>query len=159
MERYDQETGRALRLFVILSRCFDSVSEHARRDIARYKLSISEFGTLELLYHKGPQPLGEIAERILLTTGSVTYVMDQLEKRGLAQRVACPTDRRVYYAELTADGRALIQTLFPEHAECLRQAVAGLTPEEQETAIQLLKKLGLSAQAALKSNERIFTTT
>src|SRR5438105_241711 len=128
-ERYDLETGRALRLFVVLTRCFSSVSEHARRDIARHKLSVSEFGTLELLYHKGPQPLGEVAERILLTTGSVTYVMDQLERQGLAQRVACPTDRRVYYAELTAAGQALMESLFPEHAECLRKAVAGLTAE------------------------------
>ena len=150
-KRYDEETERALRLFVILSRCFDSVSEHARRDTARHKLSGSEFGTLELLYHKGPQPLGEIAERILLTTGSVTYVMDQLEKRGLARRVACPTDRRVSYAELTADGQALMQTLFPQHAECLRKAVSGLTSEEQEAAMKLLKKLGLSAQAALNA--------
>src|SRR5215467_3348285 len=136
----ERETGHALQLFVVLTRCFNSVSEHARRDIARHRLSVSEFGTLELLYHKGPQPLGEIAARILLTTGSVTYVMDQLEKQGLAKRTVCPTDRRVCYAELTPAGQALMESIFPQHAECIRQAVSELTAAEQEAAIQLLKK-------------------
>lgn len=145
----DEATRRALRLFIVLTRCQSSVSEHARRDIQRHGLSTSEFGVLELLYHKGPTALGVIAEQILVTSGSLTYVVDQLEKRGLAQRVACPSDRRVTYADLTEAGRTLIRTLFPNHAEQIREAVSGLTPEEQETAIALLKKLGIAAKNAL----------
>ena len=145
----DEATRRALRLFIVLTRCFDSVGEHARLDIQRHALSSSEFGVLEMLYHKGPTSLGVLAERILLTSGSLTYVVDQLDKRGLVQRVPCPKDRRVTYADLTAAGRALIREIFPHHAEQIRQAVAGLTPEEQETAIALLKKLGLAAKDAL----------
>ncbi|HLK60685.1 MAG TPA: MarR family transcriptional regulator [Chthonomonadaceae bacterium] len=145
-DRYDPETQRALRLFVVLTRCYNSVAEHARQDIARHGLSGSEFGVLELLYHKGPTSLGVIAERILLTTGSLTYVIDQLEKQGLARRIACPTDRRVCYADLTEAGRERIQQIFPEHAARIRQALSGLAPDEQEAAIALLKKLGLSAQ-------------
>ena len=145
----DEATRRALRLFIVLTRCQSSVSDHARRDIQRHGLSGSEFGVLEMLYHKGPTTLGVLAERILITSGSLTYVVDQLQKRGLVQRVACPADRRVTYADLTDAGRALIAAIFPEHAEQLRQAVSGLTPEEQETAIALLKKLGLAARAAL----------
>src|SRR5690349_7706650 len=102
--RLDEATSRALKLFVILSRAAASVGEHARQDILRHGLSVSEFGVLEYLWHKGPQPLGEVAERILLTTGSVTYVIDQLEKQGLVRRRPCPTDRRVIYAELTDAG-------------------------------------------------------
>jgi MarR family 2-MHQ and catechol resistance regulon transcriptional repressor len=145
----DEPTRRALQLFIVLTRCCDSVMEHARQDIQRHRLSGSEFGVLEMLYHKGPTPLGVLAERILITSGSLTYVVDQLQKRGLVQRVACPTDRRVTYADLTDAGRALIREIFPDHAEVLRQAVSGLTPDEQETAIALLKKLGLAAKDAL----------
>jgi len=145
----DEATRRALQLFIVLTRCHSSVSEHARQDIQRHALSVSEFGVLELLYHKGPTTLGVLAERILLTSGSLTYVVDQLEKRGLVQRAACPTDRRVTYADLTEEGRSLIRTVFPDHAEQIRQAVSGLTPEEQEAAIALLKKLGLAAKNTL----------
>lgn len=148
--RYDEETERALRLFIALTRSCSSVTEHSRRDIVRHGLKPSEFAVLELLYHKGPIPLGGVAERLLLATGSVTHVIDQLEKQDLVKRVACPRDRRVLYADLTEKGRALIADIFPPHAARIRQAVAGLSPEEQEAATALLKKLGLAAKASLE---------
>jgi MarR family 2-MHQ and catechol resistance regulon transcriptional repressor len=150
----DPETRRALRLFVVLARAAKSVADHARADIARHGLSVSEFGILELLYHKGPQSLGVLSEKILLTTGSVTYVVDQLEAQGMVRRVTCSTDRRVTYAELTEPGRARIAALFPPHADVIRRAVSGLSPEEQETALNLLKKLGRAAAALPAPNEK-----
>jgi len=143
---YDAETRLALKLFVVLARAGASVAEHARQDILRHGLSVSEFGVLELLWHKGPQPLGEIAERILLTTGSVTYVIDQLQKQGLVERRSCPTDRRVIYADLTDAGRERIESIFPDHARRIVGAVSGLSSEEQELATVLLKKLGGAAK-------------
>lgn len=146
-----EATDRALQLFVVLNRCFDSVAEHARRDIFHHRLSVSEFGVLEMLHRKGSLSLGKIAEKILLTTGSITYVIDQLEGRSLVRRVACPTDRRRLYAELTEQGSRLITEIFPAHELAIQNAAAGLTLEEQETAIQLLKKLGLAARLSLEN--------
>ena len=142
----EEATQRALRLFVVLMRCSNAVAEQTRRDIAQYDLSASEFAVLELLYHKGPTLLGVIAERVLLTSGSMTYVIDQLEKQGLVQRIACPTDRRRIHADLTEAGRAKIAAIFPGHAERIRQAMAALSPQEQEEAIRLLKQLGLAQE-------------
>lgn len=146
MERYGEESERALKLFVTMVRCFDSVSAHARNDIIRHGLNVSEFGVLEFLYHKGAASHGEIAEQILLTTGSVTYVIDQLVKQKLVERKSCPKDRRVIYADLTEQGREKMDAIFPEHVEVIRRAVSGLSAEEQETITGLLKKLGLSAK-------------
>jgi MarR family 2-MHQ and catechol resistance regulon transcriptional repressor len=106
-----------------------------------------EHRTRALMLSGGQQRL---AERLLLATGSVTHVIDQLEKQDLVKRVACPRDRRVLYADLTEKGRALIADIFPAHAASIRQAVAGLSPEEQEAATTLLKKLGLAAMANLE---------
>ena len=147
LDSYDDDSRRALKLFVVLARAAASVGEHARQDIVRHDLSVSEFGVLELLLHKGPQPQGEIADRILLTTGSVTYVIDQLVKKGLVERQTCPTDRRVIFAALTAAGRDRIAAIFPAHIHRIVQAVAGLNPTEQKAATDLLKKLGKSAEA------------
>ena len=145
----DHATRRALKLFVVLSRACASVGDRARKDILRHDLSVSEFGVLELLWHKGRQPLGEVAERILLTTGSVTGIIDQLVKKGLVERKSCHSDRRVIFADLTPAGKIRISSIFPEHAACIAQAVAGLSAEEQEVAITLLKKLGHAAKAAV----------
>ena len=147
---YDADTQRALHLFVVLTRCYNSVSEQARKDIAQYDLSVSEFAALELLYHKGPTPLGCIAEQVLLTSGRMTYVIDQLAKQGFVKRVHCPEDRRKLYAELTETGHAKIAAIFPGHAERLRQVMAALMPQEQEIALKLLKQLGLSLTSGAK---------
>lgn len=104
----------------------------------------TEFAVLELLYHKGRQPLQKIGTKILLASGSITYVVDKLEKRGLIKRVSCPSDRRVTYAEITEEGAAFMEKIFPEHEKNLHELMNALTPEEKDTAIELLKKLGLS---------------
>ncbi len=142
----DDATQSALHLFVVLMRCTNSITEQMRQEMARYDLSASEFAVLELLYHKGPTALGAIAERVLLTSGSMTYVIDQLEKQGLVMRVACPTDRRRMLADLTESGRAKIAALFPGHAERIRQIMSALSPPEQEQAARLLKQLGLAQE-------------
>ena len=44
----------------------------------------TEFAVLELLYHKGNQPLQQIGDKILLASGSITYVVDKLEKKNFS---------------------------------------------------------------------------
>jgi len=144
---YGEAADTALKLFVVLSRAYRSVEEHARRDQERHGLGGTEFGVLEVLYHKGPMLVGEVGSRILLTSGSTTYVVDKLEKRGLVTRRPCESDRRALYVELTGEGRALIAEIFPSHARAIETAVAGLTPEEQRIATALLKRLGRHAEA------------
>lgn len=147
------ETQLALQLLVGLARCTHSVMKYCVNDILRYDLKISEFEVLELLYHKGQTPQGAIAERVLLTTGSITYIVNQLEKKGLVQRVPCPEDRRIIYAEITEAGKAKMDKMFPPHAEEVRRAVSGLTVEEQQQALALLKKMGLAASALTHDSE------
>jgi MarR family transcriptional regulator, 2-MHQ and catechol-resistance regulon repressor len=142
-----EETKRALKLWVVLAKCFNSVADLDRKSIARFGLIPSEFAVLESLYHKGPIKLSEIGKHLLLTSGSVTYVVDKLEKQGLVKRVDCPEDRRAIFAHLTDEGRERIEQIFPAHAECLRETLSGLSPEEQEIATVLLRKLGFGAKA------------
>lgn len=146
---YGKAADTALKLFVVLSRAQRSVAEHTRRDQERHGLGMTEFAVLEVLYHKGALLVGEVGSRILLTSGSTTYVIDKLEDRGLVRRRPCASDRRALYVELTAEGEALISRIFPEHARAVERAVAGLTQEEQRTVTELLKRLGRAAQDAL----------
>lgn len=109
-------------------------------------LSATEFMVLELLYHKGRTSLQPIGDKILVTSGSITYTVDKLEQKGLLRRVDCSEDRRVTYVELTADGKALFDRIFPSHAEMIEGLMGGLSQEEKAEAIKLLKKLGQYAQ-------------
>ncbi len=141
----------SLELIVVLSRAYNWVNAHAIRDIRCHGLNPTEFGILEALYHKGPLPLQQIGEKVLISSGNITYTVDKLEQKRLLVRRPAPHDRRVIFAELTQKG--LLAALFPGHAEALRAAVSGLSPEEQAQAIRLLQKLGLAAQDSYDHQE------
>lgn len=138
--------AQSLKLFVVLSKAYKVIMDRAVKDMKRNGLSAAEFSVLELLYHKGKTPLQPIGDKILVTSGSITYTVDKLEQKGLLTRVECPEDRRVTYAEITASGKELFDRIFPAHADMVESLTGGLTAEEKQIAIMLLKKLGHYAQ-------------
>ncbi|WP_175988601.1 MarR family winged helix-turn-helix transcriptional regulator [Bacillus sp. Marseille-Q1617] len=140
----NQGTKQSLKLFIVLSRAFKALNEEINKNIQENGLNPTEFAVLELLYHKGDQPLQQIGGKILLASGSITYVVDKLEQKGYLKRVACPKDRRVTYAQISEPGRSLIDKIFPNHEDRIHELMSSLSPEEKKDAIELLKKLGLS---------------
>lgn len=142
----EQDPTLSLKLFVVLSKAYKTVMDRALKDIKRHGFSSSEFAILEVLYHKGRIPLQQIGEKILVTSGSITYNIDKLEKRGLMVRVPCEEDRRVTYAEITEAGVQLLDSIFPEHMECVDSIMSGLSADEKQQATELLKKLGKKAE-------------
>ncbi len=144
----DPRFADVLKLFTVLSRAHASLMEKSQENVARYGLTHGQFAVLEVLYHRGPLLQGDIQSRILASSGGITYLVDRLVERELVERRESPEDRRARYAALTAEGIAFMDRIFPEHARCLAQASAGLTPQEQRQAIELLKALGKGAQEA-----------
>lgn len=134
----------ALKLFVILSRANRAVTDEVKKDIKNYGLNPTEFAVLELLYHKGDQPIQQIGERILLASGSITYVVDKLEKKEYLMRRPCPNDRRITYAAITETGKEFMDGIFPSHEEKIEEIFSELTLEEKQDVATLLKKLGKS---------------
>ncbi|CAM4367559.1 MarR family 2-MHQ and catechol resistance regulon transcriptional repressor [Paenibacillus endophyticus] len=140
----------SLELFIALSRATQWVNAHADRDIRSNGLNRTEFGVLELLYHRGPQPLQQIGEKVLMSSGNITYVVDKLEKKDLVRRRASTEDRRLIFADLTDQGKQFVENVFPGHQAVIEQAVDGLSSEEKQLASKLLKKLGKFAQEHYK---------
>lgn len=136
---------RALKLFVVLSRASTAVHDWMNQHADLHDLTLTEFTILEALYHKGPLLLGDVQKKILLSSGGVTYTVDRLVEKGLVVRRECESDRRARYAALTPKGEALIARIFPAHAERIEQVMGTLSAREQDEAIALLRKLGLSA--------------
>lgn len=143
-DNMSKQINQSLKLFIVLSRAYRAVNEQVNKLIQTNGLNPTEFAVLELLYHKGDQPLQQIGGKILLASGSITYVVDKLEQKGLLNRVACPKDRRVTYAQITDQGKAFIENIFPDHEKRIHELMSELSEEEKSQAINLLKKLGLS---------------
>ena len=148
----DPETATALKLWLTLSRAYQSTAELSRMDIARQELNPAEFAILEALYHKGPLLLGDVQRKVLVSSGGTTFLVDRLEKRGLVERQSCPNDRRARYATLTRDGQAMMKKVFPVHAKAMKDAMAGLSAPEQKIVTGFLKRLGLAAAAKAAEN-------
>ena len=81
VEDLDNDTHISLKLFVVLSRTLQTIEKMTIKEINNQGLNLTEFGVLELLYHKGDQPIQKIGQKILLASSSITYVVDKLEEK------------------------------------------------------------------------------
>lgn len=135
----------ALKLWVVLARAHSAIQTHLQAQVASYGLTLTEFGILEVLHHRGPLLLGEVQRRVLVSSGGVTYLIDRLTSRGLVERRECLEDRRARYAALTQQGEEFVSSVFPEHARCIQRVLSGLDEDEQREALRLLRSLGLAA--------------
>ena len=85
---------KALSAYVKLMRAAESITARAHRHLSSFGLTISQFGVLEALFHLGPLSQKDIGQKILRSSGNITMVIDNLEKRGLVRRERDRQDRR-----------------------------------------------------------------
>jgi MarR family 2-MHQ and catechol resistance regulon transcriptional repressor len=106
-------------------------------------LTGAQYGVIRCL-GEGPEeglPLSELSERLLMTCGNITCVVDKLEEAGLVRRERSVADRRVIHAQLTPRGRELFDRAVPAHRQRLQEQFGGLSPTEQAELARLLRRL------------------
>lgn len=138
-----KEEVLALDTFIKLSRANSAFEARMLAHDVLEDLTLSQFGVLEALYHLGTMCQGVLSQKLLKSTGNMTLVLDNLEKRGLVRRVRSLTDRRMVSIELTDSGKALIARIMPLQAQAIAKEMGVLTPEEQADLGRLCRKLGL----------------
>ena len=121
-----------LKLVIAIARTYNQLFTKIEESLKPEGVTTTEFGVLEHLYHKGKQPVQNIAEKILVTSGTITYIIDKLEKRGLVERIRCVEDKRVFYVTLTPEGENLISGVFKRHEDMLERLFSDLTLEQKE---------------------------
>ena len=136
-------------IYLVLWRAFRAIEENASRSVSSLGLGQSDFAVLEVLLHKGPQPVNIIGKKVLLASGSITAAVDRLESRRLLRRTSDPKDGRSRIVELTERGRRLIEQAFQKHAQDMEETMAVLKSAERAEFVRLLKKVGMWAAARL----------
>ena len=132
----------ALLTYVKLMRAANAARNFAARSLGGTNLTHTQFAVLEALYHLGPMPLSDVAQRVLTTGGNLTMVAGNLEKQGLARRQPSPEDKRLQIMALTPKGKSLIRQTFPQHAAAIAEFLSALGPEEQAKLGDLCRRLG-----------------
>jgi MarR family transcriptional regulator, 2-MHQ and catechol-resistance regulon repressor len=141
----DPTVEAAVRAYVKLIRASRAVLARVEPRLAKTSLTATQLGVLEALLHKGVMTQRELGRKVLTSAGNMTDVLDKLEGRGVLRRVRSTADRRSVRVELTDEGRALIEALFPEHARDIAEAMGALCPEELGVLGDLLRRLGRGA--------------
>ena len=122
-----------------------NVKEFDRRtsEIARsYGLSFSQFMVLEALLSKGKLSISEVRDTILSSVGTISLVVNNLEKMDYIKRESDKNDKRICLLSLTDEGRELIEKIVPENEQMINTYMEALSKDESETLLVLLKKLG-----------------
>lgn len=142
------EEGKALdlRLLRVVRNMVSELYASLEADIRSYGLSLETFQILEFLYSNGPRPIQKISETLSIPSGSITYVIDKLEKKGYLERLPIPGDRRKTNAALTGEGRSYFDTIFPKHVDTICGQLSYATDEEKLELIRVLKKIGFGIQ-------------
>jgi MarR family 2-MHQ and catechol resistance regulon transcriptional repressor len=138
----DPKSVLALDTFIKFTRAANAFESRLYQNAILEDLSPSQFGVLETLYHLGAMCQGELSAKLLKSTGNITLVLDNLEKRGLVRRVRETHDRRMVKIILTPEGEVMIQRVFPHMVEAITCDLAVLTAEEQAQLGTLCRKLG-----------------
>ncbi|XJZ28654.1 MarR family winged helix-turn-helix transcriptional regulator [Bacillota bacterium Lsc_1132] len=127
--------------YLVLMQTSKAVQDRMRLELTKNNLSLTEFSVLEVLYFKAKQTIQQIGNRVLISSGSMTYVIDKLEKRGLLKRIACLDDRRAIHVALTNEGNRLMVNIMPKHQELVEYIFGSLNNNEAEQLAKLLKKV------------------
>ena len=128
-------------------KALQAISKLIQADLQGTGLGESDFRVLEILLHKGAQPVNVIGPKVNLTPGSISVAVDRLHSRGLVSRVEDPGDRRVRIVDLTPAGRELIVPVFRRRAAVLEEVFAVLRPGERVQLERLLKAVGRNAES------------
>jgi DNA-binding MarR family transcriptional regulator len=125
---------------------------------ADQELTFSQWTTLVALHDGRITTAGELAHNICHDAGSLTRLIDQMEKRGLVTRQRSEADRRVVTLGLTARGRALVEQMAPKVMQFWNRLLSGFSRGEVDTLIALLTRLVIATEGTTPSKLLISQT-
>jgi len=129
------------RLSHLVIEFFEKINSWEHAVVQGTGLSPAQMHTIEIVGHDGPLRMKSLAAKLSVTTGSLTVMVDRLEKKGLLARKPHESDRRSFLVELTEKGKRLFVKHEQYHRRLTEEMLAALTPEEQERFSAILEKI------------------
>lgn len=107
---------------------------------AKYGLGITDMKALSVLFREGPMTAGHIAQRLSLTTGAVTSVIDRLERRGVVRRTPDPKDRRKVIVTIDYEALASGENVYRSMGEAFADLHETYSTEQLEFLVRYHQK-------------------
>ncbi len=152
-ERYPDLDVSAVEAYLTFLRTATDVHQVMDGHFAEHDLSMGKFTVLMLLYKAetglSPEEFltpSECAEMAGVTRGTITGLLDGLERQGWIERQPHPGDRRRSIIVLTSNGSDRLEAMLPRHFRLITAMMTQLTTDERETLTTLLQKLRSGTQ-------------
>lgn len=125
-------------VFVSILKTSKAIQDYLKQRLRKFGLSQTEYAVLEVLYEHGKQTVHQIAGKVFLANGSMTYVIDKLVEKGFVQRSDCREDRRVVHVEMAKEGQTLMDDLHPQYKKIVEDLFSDITEDEQKITVRTL---------------------
>ncbi|MCU1438750.1 MAG: hypothetical protein JWP66_1837 [Naasia sp.] len=116
-----------------------SVEKYRRRVAHRFGVSVTELRALAQLSEHDELTPRQLADRLDLTTGSVTALLDRLEEADLVRRTRHPSDRRSLQLQLTESGHRLMSASYRIYQQRLLFALRSLPEGSAQTVTAFMR--------------------
>jgi DNA-binding MarR family transcriptional regulator len=133
----------SLRLWLRLLSSTQVIEQEIRSRLRiEFETTLPRFDLMaQLQRHPEGLKMGELSRRMLVTSGNITGIVDQLEAEQLVRRESCPSDRRAYLIAFTDKGQKSFSLMAKAHERWVEELFAGLTTPQQASLHELLGQL------------------
>ena len=144
-----------LRLWLRLLTCTTLIENEVRRRLRdNFDITLPRFDLLAQLDRTpNGMTLGELSQRMMVSNGNITGLVDRLASQGLIRRRPAPNDRRVQIVSLTPEGSRFFRAMARENADWIGQIFAGLAQDDIAALMSALAKTKASTRRALGNGE------
>ncbi len=124
-----------------LVRSYQAFSTYSERHIRELGLTPPQFDVIATLGNTDGMSMKAVAEKTLVTKGTLTGIIDRLEEKGLVRREVPEGNRRSFTLMLTPEGQRLFEEVFPDHINHLKQRFDQMDKADLQQLQKLLRKL------------------
>ena len=127
-----------------LAACYTWMHNRIESALSAYGLSAVKINALLIIRHVGGGrgiSQRDLSGRMIVSAGNVTRLLDRLEKEGLVNRTACPTDRRINLIKVTAKASKALDSAWPVYLSTMNGIGAMVPDPKKRAAIQILEAL------------------
>lgn len=125
----------------LMRRAHQRASAILHQALADHQLTATQFFALARLLERGQLSQNRLGRLSAMDPATIQGVIRRLVDRGLIDRLPDATDRRRMMLRLTAEGRAIVESVIPEFRRADRSVLAPLTETERATFLRLLNRL------------------
>lgn len=140
-QQYSQTCGSSVSAWLDLVRVYDKMQRHLMVHLGDYDLTNAQYDVLAQLSQSPGMTQQALAQKLLVTKGNISGLVDRMSVQGLVQRNCDPEDRRSNLLYLTAEGERLAKEAVPAFGEFFREHMSDLSQQQLATLREILRAL------------------